>query len=267
MNPHNLNGFNMLDKNKPNSATFTVSDQLKKKLSEASKVGVLTGAGISAESGVPTFRGEHGLWKKFKPEELANFDAFIRNPNLVWEWYQYRRHLINEVTPNPGHYALAEMEGIYPEFSLITQNVDGLHQKAGSKNIHELHGNILRNRCIQCNRFLTELDDFSDQKVPTCQCGGLVRPDVVWYGEFLPEDVVETSNEVACTCDLFFSIGTSALVYPAASLPEIAKNHGAFVVEINPEPTPVSIIADEIISANSGIALPILVQAIKNHLN
>ena len=257
----------MSTKSYQNTATFKVSDKLKGKLLQANKVVVLTGAGISAESGVPTFRGEDGLWNKFKPEELANFDAFIRNPDLVWEWYQYRRHLINEVTPNPGHYALVEMEKIYSEFHLITQNVDGLHQKSGSVSIHELHGNILRNRCIECNKFITELNDFSDKEAPRCECGGLIRPDVVWFGEFLPEGVIEMANEVTSTCDLFFSIGTSALVYPAASLPELAKNHGAYVVEINPTPTPVSLFADEIIEESSGIALPIIIQVIKSQLN
>ncbi len=225
---------------------------------------VLTGAGISAESGVPTFRGEDGLWNKFKPEELANFDAFIRNPNLVWEWYQYRRHLINEVIPNPGHFALVEMENNYPEFTLITQNVDGLHQKAGSQNIHELHGNILRNFCIKCNTFYSEINDLSDNIAPICQCGGLIRPDVVWFGELLSESILEAANKATCLCDLFLSIGTSALVYPAASLPEVARSHGVFVVEINPTPTPVSEIADEVIAENSGIVLPELLKYMNN---
>ncbi|HHM24324.1 MAG TPA: NAD-dependent deacylase [Bacteroidetes bacterium] len=241
-----------------------IPDRLIKKLLEARSVAVLTGAGISAESGVPTFRGEDGLWKKFRPEELANFNAFIRNPDLVWEWYQYRRRLITEVEPNPGHYALAEMERLFPEFLLITQNVDGLHAKAGSRKIVELHGNILRNRCIQCNAIYTDLEWEEGEKVPHCpKCGGLIRPDVVWFGELLPPGAMEKAEEAARNCDVFFSVGTSAVVYPAAALPEVAAQHGAFVVEVNPEPTPVSQIANVVIREKAGVALPEILRRFK----
>lgn len=209
---------------------------------------------------MPTFRGDNGLWKKFRPEELANFDAFIRNPELVWEWYQYRKKLILDVKPNPGHFALAELEKQVPQFTLITQNVDGLHQLAGSKNIVELHGNILRNRCIECNKIYTEMFSTEQKEVPRCQCGGLIRPDVVWFGEMLPAQAVEKASRAAETCDLFFSVGTSALVYPAAALPEMAKRQGSFVVEINPEPTPVSGIADVVIHEKSGVILPMILE-------
>jgi len=241
-----------------------VPERLIQKLRQAKRVVVLTGAGISAESGVPTFRGDDGLWKKFRPEELANFDAFIRNPDLVWEWYQYRRKLITEVKPNPGHYALAQMEELFPDFLLVTQNVDDLHRKAGNRQIVELHGNILRNRCIQCNAFYTELEWEGGEKVPRCpKCGGLIRPDVVWFGELLPPGAMEKAEEAARNCDVFFSVGTSAVVYPAASLPAVALQHGAFVVEINPEPTPVSEIAHIVIRAKAGEALPEIVKRLK----
>lgn len=228
----------------------------------AQVVTVLTGAGISAESGVPTFRGENGLWKKFRPQELANFDAFMRNPELVWEWYNYRRKIIEEISPNSGHFALVEMESYFPQFNLITQNVDGLHQRAGSRNVVELHGNIGRNRCVKCNRISTENLSLNGQKVPTCECGGLLRPDVVWFGELLPEDAIQKAFQASKSCDFFFSIGTSAVVYPAASLPEIAKQNGAFVVEINLEPTPITSFADISIRGKSGIVLPQIVKAL-----
>ena len=228
----------------------------------AQSVTVLTGAGISAESGVPTFRGEEGLWKKFRPEELANFDVFMRNPELVWEWYNYRRKIIEEISPNPGHFALAKMESHFPQFTLITQNVDGLHQSAGSSNVVELHGNIHRNRCVKCDRIFSEIALSTDEEIPTCECGGLLRPDVVWFGESLPEDVLQKAFDVTKNCDLFFSIGTSAVVYPAASLPELAKQHGAFVVEINLEPTPITSFADVAIHDKSGVILPQIVKTL-----
>ena len=240
-----------------------VSSDLKRHLRESKQVAALTGAGISAESGVPTFRDKDGLWEKFKPEELANFNAFIKNPDLVWEWYQHRRRVVSEVLPNAGHYALVEMENYYPEFLLITQNVDGLHRRAGSEKVQELHGNIQRNFCIDCKTNYEDLPEFKDNEAPRCKCSGLIRPDVVWFGEMLPEGAMMAAAEAAENCDLFFSIGTSALVYPAASLPEIAKNHGAYLVEINPNPTATSIYADELIEEKSGVALPELVSIMK----
>lgn len=235
------------------------SDILIDKLKSAQSVAVLTGAGISAESGVPTFRGEDGLWKKFKPEELANFEAFIKNPELVWEWYNYRKKLIHEVEPNPGHYALVTLEGYYSDFSLITQNIDNLHRLAGSKNIYELHGNIMHNRCVDCNRHFEKIED----KVPHCECGGLIRPDVVWYGEPLPDKILNLSIEATLRSEVFFSIGTSALVHPAASLPLEAKKSHAYVVEINFEPTVISHLVDESIIGKSGEILPKLVERLK----
>ena len=189
------------------------------------RVAVLTGAGISAESGVPTFRGENGLWKKFRPEELANFDAFIRNPSLVWEWYNYRRKLISEIKPNSGHYALAELEQMFETFTLITQNIDGLHYRAGSKNILELHGNIMKNKCISCDKVPQTVQLTDGPNPPHCECGELLRPDVVWFGESLPQRELRLAFDAAESCDIFLSIGTSSVVQPAASLPLVAKRN------------------------------------------
>ncbi len=240
------------------------SEKLLKNLKTSSAVAVLTGAGISAESGVPTFRGNDGLWKKFKPEELANFNAFIRNPDLVWEWYAYRKKLIARVRPNAGHHALVELEKMYPQFTIITQNIDNLHRRAGSKTVFELHGNIERNYCIDCGAQYRNEELLSETAAPRCKkCHGLIRPDVVWFGEDLPVDQWEKAEQAAITADVFFSIGTSAIVYPAASLPFQAKEHGAYVVEINPEYTPLSDHSDETILGKAGEILPQLVQKLK----
>ena len=226
------------------------------KITAANHVAVLTGAGISAESGVPTFRGENGLWKKFRPEELANFDAFMRNPELVWEWYTFRKRVISSIDPNPGHYALAKMEPKFPKFTLITQNVDGLHHRAGSQNILELHGNLMRNRCLKCETIVQSVELEFEGSIPKCECGGMLRPDVVWFGEMLPQDVIQTAFLAAETCDVFISLGTSAVVHPAASLPMVAKQNGAYLIEINPEATPLTAIADETIHGLTGKILP-----------
>ncbi len=236
------------------------SEQLITKLKHAQNVAVFTGAGISAESGVPTFRGEGGLWKKFRPEELANFDAFMRNPELVWEWYHYRRQIISKIQPNLGHYALVEMEQHHKNFAVITQNVDNLHRRAGNKKVFELHGNIERNYCIKCKNDFSNLETNESEQLPHCSCGGLIRPDVVWFGEFLPLDQWNASECVSEQAEVFFAVGTSAIVYPAASLPMIAKRAGAYVVEINIERTELSYGADEVILGKSGEILPKLVE-------
>lgn len=241
------------------------SERLLLRLKDAKRVVAFTGAGMSAESGVPTFRGDDGLWKKFKPEELANFNAFIRNPDLVWEWYKYRKELIASIKPNPGHYALAEMETMFEKWAVITQNIDNLHRRAGSKNVYELHGNIERNYCIACGRFYSNEEIMQQNKAPRCtQCGGLIRPDVVWFGELLPADEWGKSEKAARWSDVFFTIGTSSIVYPAAGLPEIAKRSGSYVVEINVEPTEFSHKADEVILGKSGEVLPELVNVVRN---
>jgi len=224
----------------------------------------MTGAGISAESGVPTFRGKDGLWGKFRPEELASMAAFVSNPKLVWEWYNWRRDLMGRVQPNAGHLAISEMEEIFEDFTLITQNVDGLHQLAKTQNILELHGNIYRNKCVDCNGFYNQALDIDPDNIPVCSdCGGKIRPDIVWFGEMLDPKVIDSAFISSERAEVFFSVGTSALVHPAASLPPTAKRCGATLIEINLEPTPITYIADFHVPVKSGEFLPELVKEIK----
>jgi NAD-dependent deacetylase len=228
-------------------------------LREASSVAVLTGAGVSAESGVPTFRSGNGLWKQYRPEELATPAAFAHNPKLVWEWYDWRRSLIAEAKPNPGHYALAEAESRARKFTLITQNVDGLHELAGSRNVLRLHGSIWILRCLTCQREREDRRTPLPQIPPRCECGGLLRPGVVWFGEPLPENIWQQAEAAARQADLFLLIGTSAVVYPAAGLAPIAKSSGARVVEINIAETGLSDGIDEFLQGPSGELLPQLI--------
>ena len=216
-----------------------IDKSLVDKLSDSKSIVFFTGAGISSESGIPTFRGKEGLWNKFRPEELANFDAFIKNPALVWEWYNYRKKIVHEAKPNAAHLTIAEMQNHFKDVTVITQNVDNLHRRAGSKKIFELHGNIERNFCINCKKFHNEELDFSGG-VPKCECGGLIRPDVVWFGEYLPEDQFLGGEKAAIKSDVFFVVGTSAVVYPAAGLVFTAKASGATIVEINIKETEIS---------------------------
>ena len=240
-----------------------ISELLEVKLAEATSVAVLTGAGVSAESGVPTFREPGGLWAKYRPEELANFDAFISNPDLVWEWYSWRRTLIAEVEPNPGHYALVELESYYSDFTLITQNVDNLHRRAGSTKVLELHGNIERNFCLDCKRRFTSIEVPPSKQAVRCECGGLIRPDVVWFGEMLPAEELRNAWAAAERADIFFSIGTSGAVYPAAQLPSVARQHGAYVVEINPRASEQRHVMHEFIEGASGTVLPVIAEMVR----
>ena len=243
-----------------------IPELLLARLSDARSIGVLTGAGVSAESGISTFRDPDGLWTKFNPMELSSIDGFMANPERVWDWYQYRKKIANEAKPNPGHYALAEMEKIFDNFSAFTQNVDRLHQRAGLNNVYELHGNIIENKCFDCGRPFTDETDLPDKQLPVCPyCGGKIRPKVVWFGEQLPQDVLQLADSVARTCDVFFSVGTSAEVYPAAALPHTAKQYGALLVEVNPNATPLSSYADVHLQAPSGEALPQLLEAFKKY--
>ena len=232
------------------------------RLRRARRVAVLTGAGISAESGVPTFReAQTGLWARYNPEELATPEAFQRNPRLIWEWYASRQQRVRQAEPNAGHRALVEMEHRIAEFTLITQNVDGLHRRAGSHQILELHGNLFRAKCFSEDRPVESWPD-SEEIPPRCpRCGGLLRPDVVWFGEMLPAATLRAAEHAAATAELFFSIGTSALVYPAADLPFAALNAGATVVEINPQPTPLSPHVTFSLNGAAGQILPALVAA------
>lgn len=221
------------------------------------RVAVLTGAGISAESGIPTFReAQTGLWSRFKPEELATPKAFHRYPKMVWEWYQWRRDLVSQAEPNAGHYALVAMEMHIPSFTLITQNVDGMHQRAGSQNVIELHGNIHRVKCFDEGTIVEHWGE-SGELPPRCpDCDGYLRPDVVWYSEPLPENALNSAWNAAQECEIFFSIGTSAIVQPAASLPIIASEHGAILVEINPNRTPLTDAVDYYLQGEAGRVLP-----------
>ncbi len=220
------------------------------------KVRVLTGAGISAESGIPTFRGKDGLWRRYNPTELATPEAFRKDPRLVWEWYDWRRQLIAKAQPSGGHRLIAKMEEVFQDSWVITQNVDGLHQRAGSKRVVELHGNIWRVLCTSCGVSYYEFKAPLDSIPPRCrECGGLLRPGVVWFGETLPAEALERAYELSSEADIFIVVGTSAQVYPAAELPLVAKSSGAKLIEVNPEETPLSPYADEIVRerASSGL--------------
>ena len=226
-----------------------------------SKIAILTGAGVSAESGIPTFRGPGGLWENRRAEDLATPEAFAADPALVWRWYEWRRALIAAAQPNDAHTALAELEReLGPNaVTLITQNVDGLHRRAGSTSILELHGNITRARCTHDRRIFEHPDPFADQP-PRCECGALLRPDVVWFGEALPEGAMERAASAVHAADLLLVIGTSAVVYPAAGL--VAMTGHGIAVEINPDATPASGDCAFCVRASAALAMPKITRAI-----
>jgi NAD-dependent deacetylase len=231
-------------------------------LRRARQVVASTGAGVSAESGVPTFRdAQTGFWANFKPEDLATPEAFCRNPKFVWDWYAMRRRMLANVAPNPGHHTLVELARRIPRFTLITQNVDGLHQRAGSRDVIELHGNIARVKCFDCEAPAETWDETGDGPPHCPHCGGLLRPDVVWFGESLPISALEAAMAASADCDVFLTIGTAAAVYPAAALPYHALERGATVVEINPNPTDFTRHATHALRGPSGQVLPALVKA------
>ncbi|MEM7112961.1 MAG: NAD-dependent deacylase [Chloroflexota bacterium] len=235
-----------------------IPDNLIAILRQSPRVTVLTGAGISAESGVPTFRdAQTGLWANYRPEELATPEAFQRNPKLVWDWYLWRRQLVEQAKPNLGHIALKKMVTLFPYFALITQNVDGLHQQAGSEDVIELHGNIRRTKCFAAAHIVADVLDPHLAHCPICE--SQIRPDVVWFGEMLPREPLVQAFHVSQECDVFLSIGTSALVQPAASLPLEAVQEGAILVEVNLAPTPLSQTADFVLQGPAGTILPDLV--------
>jgi len=242
------------------SAGTVIPEALIDALRTSRHVCVLTGSGISAESGVPTFReAQTGLWEKFDPHELATPEAFLRDPELVWRWYRWRRDLVAKVEPNAGHRALVDLASNVSGFTLITQNVDGLHQRAGSDNVIEFHGNLFEDRCFVEGRVVHDANDDAPM-VPACtSCGADLRPGVVWFGEAIPEDALNNAMTAASICDLFFSIGTSSLVWPAAGLAETAREAGATIVEVNPNETPLSDMSDFCLSGNAGIVLPELI--------
>jgi len=230
---------------------------------QARHVCVLTGAGISAESGIPTFReAQTGLWEKYDPLDLATPEAFLENPGLVWKWYRWRRELVARAEPNPGHRALAELARIVPRLTLVTQNVDGLHQRAGSRDVIEFHGNLFVDQCFAEG---CVVDCDHDVEAPTCPgCGSPVRPGVVWFGEAIPEQALTDSCAAAADCDVFLSIGTSSLVFPAAGLADIARETDAVVIEVNPNPTGMSAGFDHAIAGNAGDVLPTLVAEVES---
>ncbi len=237
-----------------------------KKLLSAKKIVFFTGAGISAESGIPTFRGEDGIWNKFKPEELANFNSFMKNPQLVWEWYQFRREHVKKAMPNNGHLVISELQN-YFEVVVVTQNVDNLHRRAGSKIIYELHGNIEKNFCVDCSKRYDFVDFPKSESSPKCECGGLIRPDVVWFGEMLPATEFSNSEKAARECDILFSVGTSSIVFPAAYIPYEAVDSGKYVVEINPDETELSRAANEVYRGKSGEVLKNILDEFKRSIN
>jgi NAD-dependent deacetylase len=243
-------------------SSLIIPQCLIEKLRAARYVAVLTGAGISAESGLPTFRDAMtGLWAQYRPEDLATPQAFRRNPKLVWDWYAWRRELVTNAAPNPGHVALVELAQRVPKLTLITQNVDSLHQRAGSTGVIELHGNLSRVKCFEDNSIVETWTDSGDAPPHCPRCNGFLRPDVVWFGEALPADALNDAVAVAASCDMFFSIGTSGLVEPAASLPRVAQQFGATVVFINLDVTSSSSASLYNINGPAGKVLPALVRA------
>lgn len=243
--------------------SFPIEAALAATLRSAQRVVVLTGAGVSAESGVPTFRDAlTGLWANFDPLELATPHAFARNPKLVWDWYASRREQLRDVMPNAGHLAIARLETQVPRFLLATQNVDGLHALAGSRELVELHGNIARVRCSRDDRIVDRWDEPADAFPPRCPaCGAFLRPDVVWFEEMLPAAALARAESAARECDLLIVAGTSGEVYPAAALPAYARSAGARVVEVNPNETPLSQLAHDRLRGPSAAVLPALIAA------
>jgi NAD-dependent deacetylase len=242
-----------------------LSEAVCERVRTAERVVVFSGAGTSRESGLDTFRGAGGLWERMRPEELATPEAFRADPGKVWRWYAWRYQQASEASPNPAHAAIARLETLFPSVLVVTQNVDGLHQRAGSGNLLELHGTITRAVCERCgaSREMGEAVAESSERPPVCSCGGRFRPAVVWFGEALPQEVLVRAYEEATFCDLFLSVGTSAVVYPAAGLIDLAHQAGACLIEVNPEPTPFSRVRDLRLTAPAGEALPALVDAME----
>ena len=237
-------------------------DIIKDKLKETKKIIFVTGAGISQESGIPTFRGKDGLWRKYDAMQLATIDAFYTNPQLVWEWYNERRTNIFSAQPNAGHKAIADLEK-YAEISVLTQNIDGLHQRAGSSSVFELHGSIIRIKCIGCDYKEETTNEFS-LVPPYCKCGNMLRPDVVWFGEPLPQNTWQQAMIQASLCDIMVIVGTSLVVSPANTLPMYAKQNKAFLIEINPEKTIMTSDMDYSIRSSGAKALPEFVSIFEN---
>jgi NAD-dependent deacetylase len=237
-----------------------ISDELRRRFAQARRVVVLTGAGVSAQSGVPTFRGggNTAVWKGMPFDVISSAQMVQRDLPAVWEWFDYRRELLKPLQPNPAHLAIAQWQDRFEQLTLVTQNIDGLHQKSGSCDVIELHGSIWRARCITCHMQFSIPQDGERRPDACFDCGNPLRPDVVLFGELLPPGAFELAAERAGECELCFVVGTSAVVYPAAALPEIARAAGAYICEVNPEPTPLSRLSDEVIQGRAGEILPLL---------
>jgi len=237
---------------------------LAKLIKEAQKTVALTGAGISVESGIDPFRGKNGIWAKYDPEEYAHIDSFYENPAKIWQMLKELLTVIISAKPNQAHIGLAKLEEMGYLNSIITQNVDGLHQAAGSKNVIEFHGNNRWLICLECNKRYKTNPDIINTIPPFCQCSGILRPDVVFFGEPIPQDAMVKATQKAKSCDLMLVIGTSAIVSPASEIPVLAKDNGAKIVEINPEPTPLTgEIADLTIHEKAGTAIPLLINELE----
>jgi NAD-dependent deacetylase len=243
----------------PTTEQTIISKRLRDLFLSANNVLVLTGAGVSAESGVPTFRGggQSAVWKGMPFEVISSAQMLARDLPAVWEWFNYRRNLLAQLKPNAAHTTIADWQDRFSDLSVVTQNVDGLHQAAGSRDVIELHGNVWRARCFDCDARYSLSEINCDEAVPSCfDCGGNLRPDVVLFGEMLPPGAFERAADAAQRCELCLVVGTSAVVYPAASIPEIAKSNGAYLVEVNPESTPLSDFCDEVLTGKAGEILP-----------
>jgi NAD-dependent deacetylase len=238
------------------------------RIKAASRLVVLTGAGISKESGIPTFReAQDGLWERYDPMEMASERGFLRNPKLVWEWYEYRFGMVASAQPNPGHRAIAELEEIVPSVTVVTQNIDGLHQAGGSTRVLELHGSIQRYKCFSGRHTGYSREDFAGQaeKPPRCpECGDLIRPDIVWFGEYLPVDVIRNAYAACREAQVALVVGTSGVVQPAASLPFVAQDEGAAMIDVNPEEDEISRRADIFLQGPGGVVLPQLLEAVRS---
>ena len=237
-------------------------DTVAQKLKDSRKIVFVTGAGISQESGIPTFRGKDGYWRKYDPMKLASIDAFYDDPKLVWEWYEDRRKNILDVKPNEGHFAISQMEE-FKDVVVLTQNIDGLHQRSGSTNVLELHGSIIRIKCTVCD-FTDNITENFESLPPKCKCGGMLRPDVVWFGESLPQNIWQSAIKEASICDVMVIVGTSLVVSPANTLPVYAKQNGAILIEVNPEKTVMSNDMALSIQATSVGVLPKMLSIFKN---
>jgi len=237
-------------------------DTVAQKLKGSKKIVFVTGAGISQESGIPTFRGKDGYWRKYDPMKLASIDAFYDDPKLVWEWYEDRRKNILSVKPNEGHFAISQMEE-FKDVVVLTQNIDGLHQRSGSTNVLELHGSIIRIKCTVCD-FIDNITENFESLPPKCKCGSMLRPDVVWFGEPLPQNIWQSAIKEASICDVMIIVGTSLVVSPANTLPVYAKQNGAILIEVNPEKTVMSNDMTLSIQATSVGVLPKMLSVFKN---